>query len=331
MLSARSHFSLPSHKHSGPTNTKDKGFPFIFRILGWQQAFLHEKGLHPGAPPGIHLLRTYFTHQKDKGEPFIFCQNIKSSTFSPENVKNFIGLSKINVMERKVPFEVGEYYHLFTRGVEKREVFLATGEYERFQLLLGLCNGAEPVHLANFFKKYKGEPFISLIQQGVGDGPGPDALVELIAYALMPNHVHLLVRERAQGGISRFMLKLMTAYSAFFNAKHQRSGPLFTRPFRSRHVDDDEYLRWVYAYVTLNPLDLYQRDWREKGIDDLHASADFIRGYRFSNFPDHFSGARPESVLLENDRALPLGDLHDMDALLNTLATDEDLYVTKFA
>ena len=165
-------------------------------------------------------------------------------------------------MERKDPFEKECQYHLFTRGVEKRTVFMSTKDYERFMLLLLLCNSEKSVRIADLVTSSQGEPLRKALELAKNRPP----LVHILAYALMPNHIHLIVREHRKGGISKFMLKLMTAYSMYFNTKYTRSGPLFTRPFRSRHIDSDEYFRWVFSYVLLNPLELHQGNWKETGI-----------------------------------------------------------------
>ena len=141
-----------------------------------------------------------------------------------------------------------------------------------------------------------------------------ETLVDIIAYALMPNHIHLLLKEKIEGGISRFMLKLMTAYSMYFNTKHERSGPLFTRPFRSRHVGSDEYLQWLFAYILLNPLDIHQKNWKEQGLKDKRAAQVFLREYRYGSFSD-LARERPESGILST------GDFN-----LDTMKDFDDLF-----
>ncbi len=222
-------------------------------------------------------------------------------------------------MERKTPFIDGERYHLFTRGVEKRNIFSKTEDYERFMILLFLANSEGNVHIGNLTKKYKGESFIRMFDEKRGK-----QLVDIFAYALMPNHIHIIVGEHTPGGISKFMLKLMTAYSMYFNARYDRSGPLFTRPFRSRHVDSDEYFRWVFAYVTLNPLALFQADWQENGIRNIPQASDFMLQHHYSSYYDYFVGARTESTIL-NKHKLPHRFDQDLrfDEVLIALASVE--------
>lgn len=220
-------------------------------------------------------------------------------------------------MERKTPFSIGEIYHLYTRGVEKRIVFKNEHDYVRFLLLLFLCNSGENVHIANLFKKYQGESLLCVFDK---EKRGKQ-VVEILSYVLMPNHIHIVARERVDGGISKFMLKLMTAYSMYFNARYERSGPLFTRPFRSVHIDTNEYFMHVFSYVTLNPLELFQSDWKESGLKNLAGARKFMRGYRYSSYFDYFIEARPQSTILSKD-ALPIekGELSTFDSLLSELS-----------
>lgn len=215
-------------------------------------------------------------------------------------------------MERKVPFEVGEYYHIYTRGVEKRTVFTDTQDSERFLSLLLTCNDERGVKISNLKPSQRGFP--SLIQRP------RTPIVDICAYALMPNHIHLVLREHQVGGISRFMLKVMTGYSMYFNTRFQRSGPLFTRPFRSKHIDSDQYLQWVFAYILLNPLDLFDHAWRARGSDIKKGAQHFMDSYRYSSYRDYFGEDRPESLIV-NKGSLPFStEIRQIDDLLNALS-----------
>lgn len=224
------------------------------------------------------------------------------------------------LVDRKAPFEEGEIFHLFTRGVEKRVVFTSKADHERFMLLLFVCNSEKKVEVRNLLAANQGLPLGKVLER-IGRG---ETLVDIVAYALMPNHLHLLVHEKKQGGISKFMHKLMTAYSMYFNTKYKRSGPLFTRPFRSRHVSSDEYFCWVFAYVLLNPLELHQSDWKEVGLHDREGAAQYMRTFPYSSFHDYFVGDRLESPIVQKG-ALPieLNDMRTVDDLLAVLSENE--------
>ena len=86
------------------------------------------------------------------------------------------------------------------------------------------------------------------------DLPRKETLVDIGAYCLMPNHFHLLIRETAEGNISRFMLKLQTGYPMYFNKKYQRTGALFEGKFKAKHITNDNHLKYLFAYLHLNPV-----------------------------------------------------------------------------
>ena len=196
-------------------------------------------------------------------------------------------------MERKVKFVPKEYYHLFSRGVEKRKIFLDKNDYERFLALLYILNQKDHFHVSNFLNKGQ-KNILDLYEQKRGK-----PLVSILAYSLMPNHFHLVVQEIIENGISTFMMKLLTAYSMYFNIKYERSGPLFVHPFRSEHIGDDAYFRYLFAYVHLNCIELFERGWKENGIKNQKRAKEFLENYRYSSYPD-LSGLtnRPEVQIL---------------------------------
>ncbi|XKT74549.1 MAG: transposase [Patescibacteria group bacterium UBA2163] len=202
-------------------------------------------------------------------------------------------------MQRETPLVADEVYHVYNRGAHKAEVFLDERDYFRFKLLLFLANTEREMHTANLLNKYKGQSFISIFEkEEVGQG-----LVDVLGYALMPNHFHLILRQKAEEGISRFMKKVSTGYSMYFNKKHEHSGTVFQGPFKSRHVESGDYLRWLFAYVALNPLDLHAPNWKEDGFEALPSDAvSFLTNYAHASFPDIGAGrVRPERVIINFD------------------------------
>ena len=117
------------------------------------------------------------------------------------------------------------------------------------------------------------------------------------------------------------MLKLMTAYSMYFNTRCERSRPLFSRPFRSKHVDSDEYFRWLFSYILLNPLDLHQTNWKRDGLSDAPGARQFMRKYRYSSFTELLGDERMESRII-NREASPVSaqEMSTVDALLQELS-----------
>ncbi len=189
-------------------------------------------------------------------------------------------------MFRPVPFAEGEYYHIYSRGVEKRDIFMDEGDRQRFQHMLFLANAEKPV-------VYRLVQSPSLYKEEVGD-----RLTDVGAYCMMSNHFHFLIKETREGGITEFMRKLLTGYTKYLNKKYDRVGPLFQSRFKAEHVNKDEYLKYLYAYIHLNPVKLIEPEWKEKGIKNLSAAKKYLEEYRFSSYEDYAVGNREESAIL---------------------------------
>lgn len=195
---------------------------------------------------------------------------------------------------RKTPFLIGEHYHIYNRGVDKRTIFVDEDEYNRFNALLYLCNSTYSVDMRTFFNK--GLPFVEIFSVDKGE-----QIVDIGAYCLMPNHFHLLVRERVEKGISVFMEKLSTAYSMYFNKKYNRTGRLSEGPFKAKHIDNEAYFNWLFSYIHLNPIKIIDPNWKEAGISDPEKAHKFIKQYKFSSYFDYFLGNRPENIILNKN------------------------------
>ena len=193
-------------------------------------------------------------------------------------------------MQRKVSFAPGEYFHIYNRGAHKADIFLEDGDYRRFILLLYITNNTETIHLSSINRSGKKDDLFSILR--------PERLVDIGAYCLMPNHFHLLVHSRNDTGISLFMKKLLTAYSMFFNKKHEHSGALFQGPFQAQHVATDQHLKHLFAYIHLNPLSVKYPDWKEKGIRNTKYAKDFLGSFHYSSYLDFIGSGRDQKVIL---------------------------------
>src|SRR3954464_6221238 len=111
---------------------------------------------------------------------------------------------------RRVAFGVGEWYHCYNRGIEKRITFDDERDYRRFLELLYLANDELPLRRDEIGLR-KFEEILTL--------PRGKKLVSIGAFCLMPNHFHLVLKETSEGGITAFMRKLGTAYTLYFNSK----------------------------------------------------------------------------------------------------------------
>ncbi len=124
-------------------------------------------------------------------------------------------------------------------------------------------------------------------------------LVAIGAYCLMPNHYHILATPLVENGLTTFMGKLGTGYSMYFNKKYKRTGALFQGTFKSEHAGTDEYLKYLYTYIHLNPVKLIDSKWKEEGVKDTAKSLDFAVSFQYSSLQDYLGSDREESVLLD--------------------------------
>ncbi len=185
-------------------------------------------------------------------------------------------------MLRQDPFITGEYYHLWNRGIDKRNIFKLQRDYERFMMLLYIANNEDVLKIDNLTNiLHKTYPEIMVMEKG-------KPLVSVGAWCLMTNHFHLLVRQEVDGGITKFMRKLGTGYSMFFNIKYQRQGALFGGPFKSKCIKtDDNYLIKLFAYIHLNPLDIQFSGWEEGITKSSKDMRNFLESYRYSSYQDY--------------------------------------------
>lgn len=186
--------------------------------------------------------------------------------------------------DRKAQFIEYYFYHIYNRGVDKRKIFLDDFDYVRFLESLRDFNDIEisgGIYLKNIRRRTKKKKFGSLTPKEVPKRP----LVRILCYCLMPNHFHLLIEQLEENGITEFMRRLGTGYTNYFNLKYERSGRLFEGTFRSVLIEKDEQLSHLLRYIHLNPLDLLESNWRERGIEDLEKAERFLEKYHWSSHP----------------------------------------------
>ena len=160
-------------------------------------------------------------------------------------------------------------YHIMFRGINKQEIFSSEHDYKKFMEII--CSAKDVYG------------------------------IEIYAYCLMNNHVHLFLRETETGGISAFMKKILSHYAGWYNFKYERTGHLFANRYKSLPVEDDSYFLTLAKYIHRNPV--------KAGI------VENMQDYRYSSYSDY----------IRNNN-----EIVNVDFLLNILDEDRKSAIRQF-
>ncbi|OHA62075.1 MAG: hypothetical protein A2117_00335 [Candidatus Wildermuthbacteria bacterium GWA2_46_15] len=206
---------------------------------------------------------------------------------------------------RKAQLAKGHIYHIYNRGVEKRDVF--SGDNDRWRFLQGLFLFNDVEVSANLLWQVErnfGRATFKTLNAFLKEQQRKP-LVRLMADCLMPNHYHLLVEEIMDGGISKFMQKLGTGYTMYFNKINQRVGPLFQGSFKAVLIETQEQLERLLVYINvINPGQLAEPDLKDDGIRDIEKVLKFAEDYLWSTHREYLGVRNPFII----DKGL-LGDI----------------------
>lgn len=148
---------------------------------------------------------------------------------------------------RKEPLVTNEYYHIYNRGVDKRDVFNDLEDLDRFKESIKQFNQIEGIGSLELHRKRV---------RALGSHPQikTEPLVAITAFCINPNHFHFILKQLMDGGIAKFLQKFQAGYTYYFNQRHERSGSLFQGTFKSKLIDDDDYFRKIFGYTNKNYL-----------------------------------------------------------------------------
>ena len=144
-------------------------------------------------------------------------------------------------MLRSQIFINNELYHIYNRGVDKRDIFSDQYDIDRFYQSMREFNSTDPI----------GSIFENSFKNPLGGSTSKSRLVNLVAYCFNPNHYHLILEQLVDNGISIFMQRL-GGYTMYFNEKYKRSGALFQGKYKVKHITSNDYLLHLSAYINLN-------------------------------------------------------------------------------
>ena len=193
---------------------------------------------------------------------------------------------------RKEQFATGEYYHLVIRGIDEHKLFRDINDHYRGVFSIYEFNNAKRVEIR---ERRRNRVKVKVC----GHRESADLqnkLVEILAFCLMPNHLHLLVRQLKDGGIVKFMTKLGIGYAKYFNTKYKRKGYVFQSRFVAVHIKNERQLMAVLLYIHTNPVSLIEPGWKEKGIRNVKKVLKFLENYKWSSHSDYLGRKNFPSV-----------------------------------
>ena len=188
-------------------------------------------------------------------------------------------------------FSEGTISHIYNRGNGKEKIFLDEQDYKAFLFRIAIAVGFDQ-------KEISSVDMFNLPYSRIRIGQVKKGSFKIHAFCLMPNHFHILLTPCVDNGVSKFMQKLSTGYSMYFNKRYNRTGTLFEGAFKSKWSDHDTYLKYLYAYIHLNPLKLWGRVdvTSEPSIEE---TLDFLKSYAYSSLPDYLKVTRAENVIID--------------------------------
>lgn len=184
---------------------------------------------------------------------------------------------------KKADISEGEYYHIFNRGIRKQVIFHDKSDWQRFLFLIlhfqSEMNFPQVGRVVKEFVKHQ------MLDSFVLSEIIKKRNVDLVNYCLMPNHFHLTLKEIKEGGISKYMQRVLNGYAKYYNTKYQKSGHLFQGKYKAVHIESNEQLLYLSSYIHRNPREL--SDYRGKE-----------ESYQWSSLEDYVHGNRWGKLLM---------------------------------
>jgi len=202
---------------------------------------------------------------------------------------------------RKDPLVDGEIYHVFSKSIAGFKIFNSHLDYERMIGGITFYREREKDVSCRFSeylktKKENGSKLQVLI--------GGEKIVEIIAYCLMPTHLHLILKQLREKGISQFMGLILNSFTRYFNSRYKRKGPLWEGRFKSVLVKDDAQFIHLTRYLHLNPtssgLVENPEDWKYSSYKEYLGLVDAKK--KICNFSEYIDMRAEEYKEFVTDR-----------------------------
>ncbi|MFH1656262.1 MAG: transposase [Candidatus Nealsonbacteria bacterium] len=198
----------------------------------------------------------------------------------------------------KREFINGEIYHVVLRIVDDNLLFKNKDDYYRGIFSIYEFNNDKLIEIRERRVERKREKLLQTISpQSDKIIDKRDKFVDILAFCFMPNHIHLLLKQMKDNGITKFMSKVGTGYASYFNKKYERKGHVFQDKFKSVLIEDNNQLKITFTYIHTNPISIIEPKWKEIGIKDPERVIKFLeQEYKWSSYPDYLENKNFPSV-----------------------------------
>ncbi|MEA3344062.1 MAG: transposase [Patescibacteria group bacterium] len=215
-----------------------------------------------------------------------------------------------------------EIYHVIIRRIGEEKLFLDVDDYYRGIFSIYEFNSTELVTIRNrraarirfkntISEANNDENFVATKDKILATRNKEGLLVEILAFCFMPNHIHLLIKQLKDKGISKFMLKVESGYAAYFKNKYgvKIRGHFFQDKFKAVHIKTNDQLKTVFVYIHANPVSLIEPKWKEIGIKNYDNVIQFLgEKYRWSSYFDYIGKKNFPSVVQMNFLVKTIGE-----------------------
>src|SRR3989344_1782959 len=183
---------------------------------------------------------------------------------------------------RKNSIAPGEYYHILARGVNKQRIFFDDRDFARFLFYVLFFQSPRRVfNIGNRVTDFLKDGDFG-ISQLVMEEIIQEKQVELLAFTLMENHIHLILGEIEEGGISKIMQRTLDGFSRYSHLKYKRAGHIFEGPFKAVHIEDNKQLLYLSTYIHKNPKEIQREGLRWEKYQ-WSSYQDFVGENRWGN------------------------------------------------
>ncbi|OHA92862.1 MAG: hypothetical protein A3H52_00565 [Candidatus Zambryskibacteria bacterium RIFCSPLOWO2_02_FULL_39_26] len=223
---------------------------------------------------------------------------------------------------RTVSIAPGEHYHIFNRGNNKQLIFLDERDWVRFMFLI--IHLQSPIVFQNLSRQVN--HFVKNRAFNINEGEIEKIIskryVELINFTLMPNHFHLTVHELEEGGIAKYMQRILCAHTKYFNTKYKKSGHLFQGPYKAVHITNNKQLLYLSTYIHKNSRELV--GWKNKeNIYPWSSYQDYVNKNRWGKLLsmdlvlDQFQNNKEYDDFVKSSVAKEIAEKLESDYLIN--------------